>query len=185
VPPRVRQYIRAAARVAKGLDPSRPVGMAIEGHPLSACREGYGPLNVLGLNDYFGWYDGQVANRDDLSPYLEKMRSCHPTKALLVTEFGAEANRFGASTEKGTYEFQQDFLKYHLGVFATKPWLSGAVYFPLREFLVRPGWDGGNPVPNPPFHQKALLSYDGVAKPAYYDLQAAFRATQQYPSAAP
>jgi beta-glucuronidase len=185
VPPRVRRYISAAARVAKALDPSRPVGMAIEGHPLTACRGGYGPLDVLGLNDYFGWYDGEVANRDDLSPYLEKMRACHPTKALLVTEFGAEANRFGSPTEKGTYEFQQDFLKFHLGVFATKPWLSGAVYFPLREFRVRPGWDGGNPVPNPPLHQKAVLSYDGVAKPAYYDLQAAFRATQQYPSAAP
>jgi glycosyl hydrolase family 2 len=185
VPTRVRRYISAAARVAKGLDPSRPVGMAIEGHPVAACRDGYGPLNVLGINDYFGWYDGQVANRDELSPYLEKMRACHPTKALLVTEFGAEANRFGASTEKGTYEFQQDFLKFHLGVFATKPWLSGAVYFALREFLVRPGWDGGNPVPNPPFHQKALLSYDGVAKPAYYDLQAAFRATQQYPAPTP
>jgi beta-glucuronidase len=185
VPTRVRQYIRSAARVAKGLDPSRPVGIAIEGHPLSACRSGYGPLNVLGVNDYFGWYDGQVANRDALSPYLDTMRICHPSKALLVTEFGAEANRFGSPTEKGTYEFQEDFLKFHLDVFATKPWLSGAVYFPLREFLVRPGWDGGNPVPNPPFHQKAVLSYAGVAKPAYYDLQAAFRATQQYPAAAP
>src|SRR3954452_17204994 len=185
LPPRVRSYIRAAARVAKGLDPSRPVGMAIEGHPLAGCRAGYQPLDVLGLNDYFGWYDGQVANRDELSPYLDRMRACLPRKALIVTEFGAEANRFGSPLEKGTYEFQQDFLKFHLGVFATKPWLSGAVYFPLREFLVRPGWDGGTPVPHPPFHQKAVLSYDGVAKPAYSALQAAFRATQQYPSAAP
>jgi beta-glucuronidase len=185
LPPRVRSYIRAATRVAKGLDPSRPVGMAIEGHPLAGCQAAYEPLDVLGLNDYFGWYDGQVANRDELSPYLDRMRACLPRKALIVTEFGAEANRFGSPLEKGTYEFQQDFLKFHLGVFATKPWLSGAVYFPLREFLVRPGWDGGNPVPNPPFHQKAVISYDGVAKPAYYDMQAAFRATQQYPSAAP
>jgi beta-glucuronidase len=185
VPRRVRRYITAAARVAKGLDPSRPVGMAIEGHPLAACRNGYGPLNVIGINDYFGWYDGQVANRDDLSPYLEKMRACHPTKALIVTEFGAEANRNGAVTEKGTYQFQEDFLRFHLGVFDTKPWLSGAIYWTLREFLVRPGWDGGNPVPQPPMHQKAVLSYDGTAKPAYYDLQAAYRATQQYPAPTP
>jgi beta-glucuronidase len=185
VPARVRRYISAAARVAKGLDPTRPVGMAIEGHPLAACRLGYGPLNVLGLNDYFGWYDGEVANRADLSPYLEKMRSCHPSKALLVTEFGAEANRNGPVTEKGTYQFQEDFLQYHLGVFDSKPWLSGAVWFTLREFLVRPGWDGGNPVPQPPLHQKAVLAYDGTAKPAYYQLQAAYRATQQYPAATP
>jgi beta-glucuronidase len=185
VPTRVRQYIRAATRVAKALDPSRPVGMAIEGHPIVGCRNGYGPLNVLGINDYFGWYDGQVANAADLSPYLDRMRACHPTKALMITEFGAEANRFGNPAEKGTYEFQQDFLKFHLGVFATKPWLSGAVYFPLREFLVRPGWDGGNPVPIPPFHQKAVLSYDGVAKPAYFDLRTAYQSTQQYPAPAP
>jgi beta-glucuronidase len=185
VPTRVKQYIRSAARVAKGLDPSRPVGMAIEGHPFAACAAGYGPLNVLGLNDYFGWYDGQVANPADLSPYLDRMRACHPTKALLVTEFGAEANRSGSPAEKGTFEFQQDFLKFHLGVFATKPWLSGAVYFPLREFAVRPGWDGGNPIPTPPFHQKAVLTYGGSAKPAYFDLLAAYGATQQYPAAAP
>jgi beta-glucuronidase len=185
VPPRVRQYIASAARVAKGLDPSRPVGIAIEGHPLAACRRGYGPLEILGINDYFGWYDGQVANREGLSAYLEQMRGCHPTKALMVTEFGAEANRNGSPEEKGTYQFQQGFLRYHLEVFATKPWLSGAVYWTLREFLVRPGWDGGNPVPQPPMHQKAVLSYDGIAKPTYYDLQAAFRATQQYPAAAP
>jgi beta-glucuronidase len=182
VPRRVRSYIRAAARVAKGLDPSRPVGMAIEGHPLAACRTGYGPLDILGINDYFGWYDGQIANQHDLSPYLERMRACHPTKALMVTEFGAEANRHGAHTEKGTFEFQQAFLRFHLDVFGTKTWLSGAIYWTLREFLVRPGWDGGNPVPQPPMHQKAVLSYDGTAKPAYYDLQAAFRATQQYPA---
>jgi len=102
-----------------------------------------------------------------------------------VTEFGAEANRDGPVTEKGTFEFQQDLLKFHLGVFDSKPWLSGAVWFTLREFLVRPGWDGGNPIPNPPFHQKAVISYDGTAKPAYYDLQAAYRATQQYPAPAP
>src|SRR3954469_25856379 len=185
VPTRVRRYITAAARVAKALDPSRPVGMAIEGHPLAACRAGYGPLNVLGINDYFGWYDGEVANRDDLSPYLDRMRACHPTKALMVTEFGAEANRDGLLTEKGTYQFQQDFIAFHIGVFNTKPWLSGVVYFPLREFAVRPGWDGGNPLPQPPMHQKAVLSYDGTAKPAYYDLQAAYRSTQQYPAPTP
>ena len=185
VPSRVRSYIKSAARVAKGLDPSRPVGMAIEGHPLTGCRSGYAPLNVIGINDYFGWYGGQVADPNALSPYLDAMRACHPTNALIVTEFGAEANRFGSPAEKGTYEFQQDFVRFHLGVFATKPWLSGAIYWTLREFAVRPGWNGGNPVPQPPMHQKAVLGYDGTAKPAYYDLQAAYRATQQYPAPTP
>ena len=65
----------------------------------------------------------------------------------MVTEFGAEANRDGPVEEKGTYAFQQDFVNYHLGVYATKPWLSGAIYWALQEFRVRPDWDGGNPRP--------------------------------------
>ena len=79
---------------------------------------------------------------------------CYPNKAIVVTEFGAEANRDGPVEEKGTYAFQQDFVNYHLGVYATKPWLSGAIYFALQEFRVRPNWDGGNPRPQPPIHQK-------------------------------
>ena len=31
------------------------------------------------------------------------------------------ANRDGPPEEKGSYAYQQDFVNYHLGVFATKP----------------------------------------------------------------
>ena len=87
--------------------------------------------------------------------------------------------RDGSPDEKGTYEFQQNFVRYHLGFFATKPWLSGAVYFALREFECRPGWAGGNPLPQPPLHQKGLVAYNGTPKPAYADVQQIYRATQQ------
>jgi len=30
-----------------------------------------------------------------------------------------------------------------------------------------------------------VLAYDGTPKPAYFDLQSAYRATPQYPAAAP
>ena len=81
------------------------------------------------------------------SAYLDAARACYPDKALMVTEFGAEANRDGPIEEKGTWAFQQDWVNFHLGVFATKPWLSGALYWTLNEFWVRPGWEGGNPRP--------------------------------------
>ena len=102
------------------------------------------------------------------------------TRRIVVSEFGAEANRDGPVEEKGTYAFQQDFVNYHLGVYATKPWLSGAIYFALQEFRVRPDWDGGNPRPQPPIHQKGLVSFDGVRKPAFFDVQRIFRATKQF-----
>ena len=45
-------------------------------------------------------------------------------------------------------------------MFATKPWLSGAIYFALQDFAARPGWAGGDPWRDPPFVQKGLVSID-------------------------
>ena len=89
----------------------------------------------------------------------------------MVTETGAEANRTGPVEEKGTYEFQSDYIKYHYDVYATKPWLSGALYWALKEFRVRPEWEGGNPRPQPPIHQKGVVAFDGTRKPGYTELQ--------------
>ena len=81
--------------------------------------------------------------------------------------------------ERGTYAYQNNFIDYHLGVYATKPYLSAAVYWALEEFRVRPRWDGGNPHPDPPYHRKGLVSFTGVQKPAYLEVQRIYRATDQ------
>jgi len=175
-------YIQRAARAAKALDPTRPVGYAVAGYPSVGCQARYAPLDVIGVNDYFGWYPGpggQIADRTALSGYLDQVHRCYPNKAIVVSEFGAEANRVGPVEEKGTYAFQQDFVNFHLGVYATKPWLSGAIYFALQEFRVRPNWDGNNPRPNPPIHEKGLVTLDGIRKPAFADVQRVYRGTPQ------
>lgn len=177
-------YIRRAKRTARALDPTRPVGLAVAGYPGAGCQARYGPLDVVGVNDYFGWYPGPMGSlfdRNRLSPYLDALRRCYPRDALMITEFGAEANREGSVEDKGTYAFQQDFVNYQLSVFSTKPWLSGVLYWALNEFRVRPEWDGGNPFPAPPIHQKALLRYDGTPKPAWTDVQRWYQATPQFP----
>jgi glycosyl hydrolase family 2 len=177
-------YIKAAANFVRETDPTRPVGIAVAGYPSSLCQaDSYKPLDVLGINDYFGWYpgpSGQIFDRTKLSGYLDAVRQCYSDKAIMITEFGAEANRDGPPEEKGTYAFQQDWVNYQLGVFATKPWLSGALYWALNEFWVRPGWEGGNPRPLPPLFQKGLITYDGVKKPAWADVQRWFTQTQQF-----
>ena len=175
-------YIRKATRTAKRLDPTRAVGQAIASNPPAPCQKRFAPLDILGFNEYFNWYpgpDGSMADIDNLGIFLEKMRACHPDQAIAVTEFGAEANRSGPVEERGTYEFQQSFVNQHLDEFAKHPWLSGATYWALQEFRVRPSWDGGNPRPNPPFHQKGVVTLTGEKKPAYFDLQRWFRATDQ------
>jgi beta-glucuronidase len=176
-------YIARATKQAKRLDPSRPVGIAVAGYPLAGCQPEYGPLDVVGVNTYFGWYPGpggRIFDRRGLGPYLDSVRACYPKKAVFVSEFGAEANREGPVEEKGTYAYQRDYVDYNLATAAAKPWLSGSLYWALNEFRVRPGWDGGNPRPAPPIHQKGLTLYGSFArKPAFENVQRAFRATDQ------
>jgi beta-glucuronidase len=176
-------YIKRAKALANRLDPGRPVGLAFAAYPGSGCQSRYAPLDVLGINEYFGWYTGpggQIADRELLSGYLDQIRACYPKEAVMVSEFGVEANREGPIEEKGSYAFQQDWIRYHLGVMATKPWLSGAIYWALKEFRVRPGWDGGNPRPQSPIHQKGVVRFDGTRKPGFGDLEQLFKATQQF-----
>lgn len=166
----LRKYIRKAERTAKALDPTRLVGIATSGFPTVQKQRIYTELDVLGINDYFGWYRGPrgtISDRSGLSGYLNRLHSDYPNQALVITEFGAEANRPGPVTEKGTYEFQTDFLRYHLGVFAAKPFISAALIWNLRDFRVKPGWAGGNPLPNPPVNQKGLVDDRGRKKPAW------------------
>jgi len=175
-------YIAKAVALAHSLDPTRPVGLAFQGEPPIGCQAGYGPLQVLGVNDYFGWYpgpEGDIADPSLLGSYLAAQRACYPSKALMVTEFGAEANRSGPIDERGTYEFQSQWVAQQLAAFGAAPWLSGAVYWALSDFLVRPGWTGGNPYPTPPVFTKGLISFDGTPKPAYAIVQQSYAATDQ------
>jgi beta-glucuronidase len=175
-------YIAGAARLAHQLDPTRPVGLAVMGWPGVPCQPAYAPLDVIGLNEYFGWYDendGSTIDRSGLGPYLDFFRSCYPHQAMFVSEFGFEANRPGPVQEQGTYAFQGNSIAYHLGVIAQRPWLAGAVYWALQDFVCRPLWAGGNPLPDPPFFHKGLIDLEGNLKPTFAGVEQAFRATVQ------
>lgn len=190
--PSEASYIAGAVALAHQLDPTRPVGMAISDWPGVSCQAAYTPLQVLGFNDYFGWFDaggGGTDDRDALSPFLDSFRACYPNKATFITEFGFEANRNGPVEERGTYQFQADSAAFHLGVFASKPWLSGAMYFALEDFAVRPDFNGGNPFPDPPFNQKGLVcavqppdscpGITGDLKPAFSVVSSVYHSTVQ------
>ncbi len=175
-------YIAGAVALAHQLDPTRPVAMATSGWPGVPCQSAYAPLNVIGHNDYFGWFDaggGTNDDRDALGPYLDSLRACYPTQALMVSEFGFEANRHGPVEERGTYEFQANSTAYHLATFASKPWLSGAIYWILQDFAARPGWGGGNPRPDPPFVEKGLVDLFGNRKPAWDVVAQSYSRTRQ------
>jgi beta-glucuronidase len=173
-----RAYIRDAVKLAHRLDPSRPVGLAFAGYPTKNSVSAYQHLDVLGVNDYFGWYPGplgQIVNRAALGQYLDRLHSFYPHQALFVTEFGAEANRDGSPDEKGTYGFQAEFMRFHLATYAKRPWINGAINWVLQDFKVRPTWNGGNPQPDAPWLRKGLVDEKGAKKPAYAPTQRSYR----------
>ncbi len=181
------RYIAGATALARQLDPTRPVGMAVSDWPGVACQAAYAPLDVIGFNDYFGWFDagdGGTADRQGLGPFLDAFRACYPTKALFVSEFGFDADRVGPVEEYGTYAFQSDSIAYHLDVFATKPWLSGAIYFVLQDYFAYPNYSGGDPLANPPLNQKGVIDQYGNFKPAAAVIASIYRSTVEITNSA-
>jgi beta-glucuronidase len=175
------RYFASQSKLAHKLDPTRPVALAVAGYTSIGCQR-YGPIQLLGINSYYGWAqgkDGELADREGLSAGLDYWHRCYPKQALVVTEFGAEANRDGPADEKGTYQFQADLNDYHLSIYAQKPWLAGAMGT-FMTFKCRPFWNGGNPRPTPPFHDKGVFHWDGTPKPAAAVLTRWYHQTKQY-----
>lgn len=171
-------YIRRAARLLDRIDPTRLRTIDIFGWPQNPPADVYHRLDAIGINNYFGWYpgpNGQSADRDRLGPFLDQMREYYPELALFVTEFGAEANRDGPTDRKGTYGFQQELIRHHVETYRRKGYLNGAIAWILRDFRVRPDWEGGNPTPEPPWNQKGLADELGRKKPAFAPTAALYK----------
>ena len=164
-------YLAAAVKVLEREDPTRLSALDIAGYPSVRLVRPYRQFDAIGTNAYFGWYpgpSGSVLNREVLGPYLDQFHEYYPRQGLFVTEFGAEANRDGPAEEKGTFGYQSDLVAYHLGVYDSKSYVNGALVWLLRDFKVRPGWDGYNDRPEPPFNKKGLIDQNGVRKPAFF-----------------
>ena len=182
-----RRYLEVAQREARELDPTLPIAVDINGRPHHPEQFTYHDFDMLGINQYFGWYSW-VTNFDELPLYLQEMRDHYPQLALVMTEFGAEARPelADASVEqKGSYAFQSFHFQRTMDV-ADAAALSGAIYWTVREFEIFPGWRGGAGRRPPEFepntrHQKGLLTYEGEKKPAWYLARDRFTATPLYP----
>ena len=181
-----RLYLENAQEIARDFDPTLPISVDINGRPGHPEQFTYHRFDMLGINQYFGWYRW-VSNFDDLPLYLQEMRDLYPQLALVMTEFGAEARpelADAAADLKGSYAFQSFHLARTLDVADAAP-ISGAIYWTLREFEIFPGWTGGAGRRPPPYapntrHQKGLLTYEGEKKPAWYLARDRFTATQLY-----
>ncbi len=186
--PGTRRFLLAAQAQARDIDPTLPISVDIKGRPGYGEQFTYHSFDMIGLNQYFGWYRW-VADFSLLEPYIYELRDDYPGKAIVMTEWGSEGRSELADAPpdlKGGYPFQTFHAQRTLDVIDRSPVLSGAIYWTLREFEIYPGWMGGAGRRPPEFepntrHQKGLISYDGERKPAYYLVRDRFRATPLYP----
>jgi hypothetical protein len=176
-------YLNRAARIVRDLDPTVPAAVDILAWPGFPRQRAFANFDLLGVNSYFGWYKGDLshptASLNDLEPYLEDLHRKYPAQAVVMTEFGAESTMDGPANLKETYAFQANYLKHYLGVVERHQWMSGAIYWTLREFAVKPGWLGGLDLAQDPqpdsIHSKGLLAYGGAPKPAFSVMQERIR----------
>ena len=183
----LQRYIEDGATVVRELDDTRLVGIDRQsrfGEP--ATSRTYRWLDVLGVNEYFGWYDSYRADlvrppttTAELGPYLDSLHSANPNLPLVITEFGAEALKSGPVTQPGTFEYQRKFVRDHLRIHASKPYISGSIHWALRDFRVDPTWVGGAPRAwsSPPWNNKSLIDESGDLKPVYFDMRKRWRRT--------
>jgi beta-glucuronidase len=125
-------------------------------------------LDVIGINEYIGWYEGHPESADTTEWQIVYQ------KPLIVSEFGgdAKAGLHGGDDERWTEEYQANIYRHQLPMLNKIPQLRGMSPWILMDFRS----------PNRPlvgvqddFNRKGLLSDQGQKKKAFYILQKAYK----------
>jgi hypothetical protein len=180
-------YVDAMARELRRTDPGHLVALDIWGtHAPHGDGLMYRHIDVLGLTNYTGWYDHTFASQALIAQVIRSnvlaLRRAFPRRAIVVSEFGAEANGANPRWRPGGYGFQSRLLATHLRTYASIPSLSGMLVWTLNDFAVSPQFLGGSINGIVPdirlvrgLNQKGLFTYGGRAKPAAAVVARAFR----------
>jgi beta-glucuronidase len=166
------QFLTNLANEARRLDPTRPITSAlntshIEGSTVTLPDLFANALDVIGVNQYIGWYTGKPEDADTMHWTL-------PQKPVIMSEFGAEAKagNHGATNQRWTEEQQAYVLQHQLGMLARIPQLRGDTPWILMDFR--------SPTRNIPhlqdgYNRKGLISEDGTRKLAFFTVQKAYK----------
>ena len=121
-------------------------------------------LDVLGLNEYVGWYGMRPEDADKLQ-WKSKWE-----KPLIVSEFGGGApfGRHGDTDERWTEEYQANLYQHQIAMVQRMPGLAGMSPWVLMDFRsplrLLPGVQDYH-------NRKGLVSNRGQRKQAFYTLQ--------------
>jgi beta-glucuronidase len=165
-------FLTKLATEARRLDPTRLITAAMlhrsEGDT-QILQDPMGEvLDVLGCNEYIGWYGGTPESAERVewkNPY---------NKPLIMSEFGgdAPAGLHGEADARWTEEYQESIYEHTVKMFKKIPFLAGTSPWILMDFRsprrLLPGVQDY-------FNRKGLISDRGSKKKAFFVMQRYYR----------
>ncbi len=125
-------FMSRLAQLAKKLDPDRLISAAclVDTVHLKIADRLEQYLDVIGLNEYYGWYNPDF----EKLPLL--MNNSNPAKPVIISEFGADAmsGTYGTTDEKGTENCQEYIYKRQTELFSRIPYIQGTTPWILFDF---------------------------------------------------
>jgi beta-glucuronidase len=162
-PARTR-FLTDLANEARRLDPSRLVTSAIIGprpHGTEMLNDDplCDALDVIGQNEYIGWYDMTPEDADTVHWTLAQ-------KPVLMSEFGAEAKygNHGADDQRWTEEQQVNVFRHQFAMLNKIPQLRGIVPWILMDFRSN---NRNIPKLQDGYNRKGLISERGERKQSF------------------
>jgi beta-glucuronidase len=171
IKPSRTKFLTDMATEARSLDPTRLITSALnsqrEGTAAGETDPIVDALDVVGVNEYIGWYNGKPADAGTMVWTL-------PNKPVIISEFGAEAKygNHGPITQRWTEEQQADVYKHQLVMFSKIPQLRGITPWVLFDFR---STTRNIPRLQDGYNRKGLYSEFGQKKQAFYVLQKAYK----------
>ena len=173
------RFLRQLIQDAHSADPTRIVSAALQAHevvdrnritihiddPIAS------DLDVLGNNEYIGWYVRRPADADSIDWVSEY------DKPLIMSEFGGDAlfGHHGDPSTRWTEEYQENLYEHQIVMLKRIPFLRGMTPWILKDFRsprrVLPRVEDY-------FNRKGLVSDHGEKKKAFFVLQKFYRELQ-------
>jgi beta-glucuronidase len=167
------RFLRSLIAKVRELDPTRLLTAALERHYADDYTQVVDDplgedLDVIGVNQYVGWYDGLPSKCDTLSWDVKY------EKPLVFSELGgdAKAGHRGPPEQRWTEDYQADMYQHQIAMMkrirvwrGLSPWILNDFQSPRRPLpKIQDGWN-----------RKGLVSDRGEKKRAFFVLQAFYR----------
>jgi beta-glucuronidase len=172
--PARQEFLKTLGTYTRQMDSTRLITSAMNsaektGPNARALNDPLGEyLDVLGINEYIGWYEGRPEDAEGTS-----WTSAYD-KPIILSEFGADARfgNHGDAETRWTEEYQANLFQHQIAMLRKMPGLAGMSPWVLMDFRS----------PRRPlmgiqdyFNRKGLLSTRGQKKQAFYVLQEFYR----------